>query len=85
MLLCDGVSSSDERVIVAEFLSRDLVKDIVSGVTFASKTKTVITSKRNCAEESDHPLMLLMTFDSKMTFEKHFAQFLVQLPKGLVS
>ena len=65
----------------------------------ASKTKTMIVS-RSCTmhpksppltiggtvlKESDDLVILGVTFDSKMTFEKLFAQFPEQLRKDLVS
>ena len=36
-------------------------------------------------KESDDLVLLVVTFDSKLTFEKHFAWFLEQLLKDLVS
>ena len=62
----------------------------------ASKTKTMIVSRmhpqspqiNNCGtvlKESDDLVILGMTFDSKMTFEKLFARFPEQFLKDLVS
>ena len=65
----------------------------------ASRTKTMIVSRsrtmhpqsppltigRTVLKESDELVILGVTFDSKMTFEKHFARFPEQLLKDLVS
>ena len=65
----------------------------------ASKTKTMIVSKfctmhpkllqltigRTVLKESDDLVILGVTFDSKMTFEKHLSSFPEQLLKDLVS
>ena len=65
----------------------------------ASKTKTMIVSRfrtmhpqsppltisGTVLKESDDLVILGVTFDSKMTFEKHLARFPEQLRKDLVS
>ena len=58
----------------------------------ASKTKTIIVSRSPpltiggiVLKQSDDLVILGVTFDSKMTFEKHLAWFLEQLLKDLVS
>ena len=64
----------------------------------ANKTKTMIVSKsgtihrqspaltidRTVLKESDDLVILGVTFDFKMTFEKHFARFLEHLLNGLL-
>ena len=65
----------------------------------ARKTKTMIVSRsrtlhpqsppltvgRTVLKESDDLVILVVTFDSKMTFEKHLRSFPEQLLKDLVS
>ena len=66
---------------------------------YASKMKTMIVSRsshmhpqppaitigRTVLKESDDVVILGVTFDSKMTFEKHLRWFSDKLIKGLVS